>query len=79
VTDIKADAIRELVAPVVAFLRHDIARPDSPVQMDPTWAERQLSQVLDMLNDAPPLDVEHVEPPVRELLDLVQESLQRRD
>lgn len=79
--DIKEARIRELVAPVVAFLRHDIERPDSPVQMNLAWAERHLTQVLMLLNDKPPVVVEQDTEPMstREIRELLQENLQRRD
>ena len=76
--DIKTSAIRELVAPVVAFLRHDIARPDSPV-LDLEWAEGRLAEVLKILNDthAPVVSIE--ETSSAELRQLVHESFNRRD
>jgi hypothetical protein len=81
VIDIKSDAIRELVAPVVAFLRHDIARPQSSVHMDKGWAEQQLSKVLELVNDQPLSSVEQdtEQLSAREIRELLQENLQRRD
>jgi hypothetical protein len=73
--------IKRLVAPVVAMLRHDVARPTSPV-LDKAFALEQLQQVLDIVNDKPSpavTTITETEEETRILRGLLQENLQRRD
>jgi hypothetical protein len=73
---VNGSEIKRNIAPVIAMLKHDIAKPSSPV-LDKTFALTQLQYVLDLVNEETASVVESTDP--RELLDLIQASLQRKD